>query len=77
MIKNIEAVFDGAVFRPAEPLELAPNTRVRITVEDASEIQDFGSSFLDTARELKLDGPADWSENVDAYLYGESSQSDD
>ena len=33
MTKVFEAVFDGATLRPDEPLELPPNTRVRVTVE--------------------------------------------
>ena len=32
MNRTISALFDGAVLHPAEPLELAPNTRVLITV---------------------------------------------
>jgi hypothetical protein len=33
MIRTLDAVFDGEVLRPEEPLELQPNTRVRITIE--------------------------------------------
>jgi predicted DNA-binding antitoxin AbrB/MazE fold protein len=33
MTKSIEAVFDGETLRPDEPLELPPNTRVRVTIE--------------------------------------------
>lgn len=36
MSQTIEAVFDGMVFRPLEPVELAPNSRVQITIADAS-----------------------------------------
>ena len=68
MTKTIEAVFDGTVFRPDEEVGLAPNTRVRITIESPS--QGASSSFLRTARSLKLDGPPDWAENLDQYLYG-------
>ncbi|MDQ3130431.1 MAG: antitoxin family protein [Acidobacteriota bacterium] len=32
MLNTIEAVFDGAVFRPEGEVELKPNTRVEITV---------------------------------------------
>ena len=32
MSETIEAVFDGAVFRPEKVVELKPNTRVEITV---------------------------------------------
>ena len=33
MVKTIEALFDGTVFHPTEPVALAPNTRVRMTIE--------------------------------------------
>ena len=70
MSQTLEAIFDGEVLRPAEPIELAPNTRVRITIEPTSEAADESKSFLDTALSLKLEGPSDWSERLDDYLYG-------
>jgi hypothetical protein len=69
MTKTIEAVFDGETLRPDEPLELAPNTRVRLTIETLSPSH-VPMSFLQTARSLGLDGPADWSANLEEYLYG-------
>jgi predicted DNA-binding antitoxin AbrB/MazE fold protein len=75
MVKTLEAVFDGTVLRPIEPLSLQPNTRVRITIETESEQQPV--SFLQTARSLDLEGPPDWSERVDEYLYGKSGQRDE
>ena len=67
------ATFDGHVLRPEEPIHLAPNTRVRLTVEPASPEPRSAKpvSFLDTARSLDLEGPSDWSERLDEYLYGE------
>lgn len=76
MIKEIEAVFDGSVLRPVEPLDIKPNTRVRITVDVPKAITDRHGSFLDMAQGLNLDGPADWSENIDSYLYGGPRESD-
>jgi len=58
MTKTLEAIFDGKVFLPDEPLELAPDTRVRITIEAADEPSaPAAASFLQTARALNLDGP--------------------
>ena len=34
-------------------------------------------SFLDTAMSIHLDGPADWSENLDQYLYKSRHLTDD
>ena len=31
------------------------------------------TSFLQTARELHLEGPADWASNLDEYLYGKEA----
>ena len=73
MVKTIEAVFDGKVLRPEDPLTLEPNTRVRITIETMEPSTEKGTSFLDIARSLNLEGPPDWAANIDAYLYdGES-----
>ena len=71
MIKSIGAVFDGKVLRPDEPLELKPNTHVRITI-DAALPTTKSRSFLSTARSLKLQGPRDWSARIEEYLYGQS-----
>jgi hypothetical protein len=45
-------------------------------VGDASENLDhyvYVASFLQTARSLNLDGPPDWSANVERYLYSDES----
>jgi predicted DNA-binding antitoxin AbrB/MazE fold protein len=73
MTEIIEALYDGAVFCPDEPIALAPNTRVRLVVETLPPAGSEAPSFLRTARALRLDGPADWSENLDEHLYGTES----
>jgi hypothetical protein len=72
MIQTIEAVFDGAVLRLDEPLQIEANTRVRVTVETLPAEESRPRSFLRTARSLRLEGPADWSANLDDYLYGKN-----
>ena len=69
MTTTVEAVFDGEVFRPDEPLKLEPNTRVTLVVIPRDDISAPSESFLDTAMSIQLEGPADWSENFDRYLY--------
>jgi hypothetical protein len=71
MTGPIEANFDGNVFRPLTPVPLAPNTSVRLIVETIEAKPPKTSSFLQTARELKLQGPPDWSKRLNDYLYGE------
>jgi predicted DNA-binding antitoxin AbrB/MazE fold protein len=69
MLKSVEAIYDGEVFRPAEAVELAANTRVRLIFETALLDIVEGESFLDLASRLELDGPEDWSLRLDEYLY--------
>ena len=76
MIKTIEAVFDGEVFFPAEPIALKPNTRVKIIIETLLSNEDEIIPFLQTALSLNLEGPSDWSANLDDYLYGEKTLND-
>ncbi len=77
MSKTIEAVFDGEVLRPDEPLELRPNTRVRVTIEEPATAKRESRSFLRTARSLDLQGPSDWSERLEEYLYGNQTDAQD
>jgi predicted DNA-binding antitoxin AbrB/MazE fold protein len=75
MSKTLEAVFDGEVLRPDEPLELEPNTRVRLTIEPTEPPREKSKSFIRTARSLDLQGPPDWSSRLDDYLYGDEPPS--
>ncbi len=77
MTSKIAAVFDGQVFRPTEPIELPANTRVQITIETVTPDEQETVSFLQTARSLNLEGPSDWSANVDKYLYGQGTQDEE
>ncbi len=79
MTTTIEATFDGEVFRPTQPVALEPNTPVKLTVETATATlppeQGHATpgepySFFDTLKSMRIDGPPDWSANVDKYLYG-------
>jgi len=74
MVKTIEAVYDGQVFRPNDPLTLEPNIRVRLTIETVQSDTEDAKSFLQVARSLNLDGPSDWAANLETYLYGGESQ---
>jgi len=68
MTRTLDAFFDGKTFLPEEPLDLQPNTRVRITIEIDSAPQAEPYSFLDLAQTLRLEGPPDWSEKIEDYL---------
>lgn len=68
MVKTIDAVYDGKVFRPADPLVLEPNIRVRLTIETVPPAAEGAGSFLHVARSLNLDGSADWAANLETCL---------
>lgn len=75
MSEKLYATFDGEVLRPDRPVPLAPNTRVRLTIEEASEVEaPEAPSFLKMAQELELQGPGDWSERLEEYLYEDASK---
>jgi len=77
MSQTLDAIFDGSVFRPDEPIELEPNTRVRITIEANPTSEQRSESFLRVARSLNLDGPPDWSSRLDDYLYDGKKTNDE
>ena len=70
MSQTLDATFDGNVFRPDQPIELEPNTRVRITIEPTPKSEKNSESFLRVAQSLNIEGPRDWSTRLDDYLYG-------
>ncbi|MEO7718279.1 MAG: hypothetical protein ABIY70_18925 [Capsulimonas sp.] len=73
MTRTLNATFDGASsLKLDEQLDLAPNTVVRVTIEtvDAPAANDFLAICLGA----NLDGPADWSENLEHYLYGDKHE---
>ncbi|WP_439637836.1 antitoxin AF2212-like protein [Gloeomargarita lithophora] len=71
MSQTIGAVFEKGILYPEEPLELEEGTRVKIKIEIVSPAKiNKPQSFLQTARCLQLEGPSDWSENLDQYLHG-------
>lgn len=71
MSTTIRATFDGEVFRPDEPLSLPANTTVTITFEADASGPRLGEPYsaLRYLESLNLEGPADWSQNFDEYLY--------
>jgi predicted DNA-binding antitoxin AbrB/MazE fold protein len=45
MARTINAVYDGSVLKPEEPLELAPHTRVRLRIEALTSTETGGSDL--------------------------------
>ena len=77
MSQILEATFDGQVFRPAQTVELQPDTQVELVVTVKNLPEEKPKSFLRTARALKLKGPKDFSSRIDDYLYGGADLDDE
>lgn len=67
---KLNAIYDGKVLQPEGHLNLKPNTRVRVIIEPEERENKEQTSFIDTAINLKLDGPYDWSAKLEECLYG-------
>jgi hypothetical protein len=75
---SVDATYDRKIVLPDEPLPLPPNARVVVSFEATGEEQPGKKpektgepySVLKAALAANLDGPPDWSERVDHYLYG-------
>lgn len=71
MDKTVDATFDGEVFRPDEPVDLQPNTKVTLRLSVKNKMKSGKPyAFLDLALGANLDLPADYASNIDEYLYG-------
>jgi predicted DNA-binding antitoxin AbrB/MazE fold protein len=46
MTRTVTATFDGEVLRPDEPVDLEPNTKVRITIESSEPKAEKRYRFL-------------------------------
>lgn len=71
MSRTVHARFDGKVFQPEEPVDIAPNTRVEVTIHEAGA-PDSGESKYKSPRklaDLHLDLAPDASERVHEVLY--------
>lgn len=80
MSKTLEVVFDGEVLRPAETTGLEPNTRYRVTIEEATPtIAAVGQPYPLTALlELATDmGVPDLATRHDHYAHGRPDDDDD
>ncbi len=65
---TFDVTFDGKVFRPNEEIKLKPNTKGKVTVDEIKSNKPLSS--LEFIASLKLEGPSDFSKNLDDYLYG-------
>ena len=69
MTRSLTAVFDGEVLRPEGAIDLKPNVRYLVTVEQEVPAAE-GQSAWDTLEQLTgtIEGPEDWAAEHDHYL---------
>jgi predicted DNA-binding antitoxin AbrB/MazE fold protein len=67
MSKTIEATYDGEVLRLSESLDIQPETKVWVTIQKVAPGNQ--ASVLRAAQSARIEGPEDWSENLDTYLH--------
>ncbi len=77
---TFEATFDGEVFRPTEEVNLKPNKKVTVIVEEEKASFDSSSekigepySFLKYLDSVSIEAPLDYSVNCEQYLSGGKS----
>lgn len=64
MAQTVEVIFDGLVFRPLEPLDIAPYTQLQITLSiDGLELTDSAESL--SVEEMHN---ADETQNLNQYI---------
>jgi hypothetical protein len=71
MSRTATVFFDGTVFRPEKPLEIEPNRRYLITVEEvptAEKTEDAWSVLEQLAG--TVEAPVDWAAQHDHYING-------
>ncbi len=77
MNKTITAVFDGEALHPESPLDLEPNKRYVITIQDVPlSTRDAAWDVLESLIGT-VEAPEDWASEHDHYLYGTPKRTGD
>ncbi|MFN8498153.1 MAG: antitoxin family protein [Anaerolineae bacterium] len=67
MTRTVSAVFEDGVLRPDSPIDLEPNKRYILTIQDELELDN--GDVWDTLAKLAgtVDAPPDWASEHDHY----------
>lgn len=69
MTKTVRGVLEEpTVLRLEEPIELPLHIPVEITIREPSSVGYQASTFLQLAQNMRVEGPADFSERWEEYL---------
>ncbi|MCW5853853.1 MAG: antitoxin family protein [Anaerolineae bacterium] len=76
MIKTVSAIFEEGVLRPESPVDLEPNKRYILTIQD--EPKSDSADVWDILARLSgtVEAPPDWASEHDHYLYGMPRRND-
>ena len=69
MTKTLHVIFDGKVLRPEKPPDLEPNTHYIVTVESREAPEEKNLWEVLSNLTGTVEGPEDWSQEHDYYLY--------
>lgn len=76
---KVRATYDGNVLQLKEPLDLAVDTEVELTivpcVESEESEKNEAYSLFQLADKIAIDGPTDWSTRYKDYLYPDPPRS--
>lgn len=75
---TIDAIYDGEVLRPKQVVPLLRDHQYSITISEIPELSnDQGVDAWDVLEAIAgtYDGPSDWSEQHDHYIYGSPKRS--
>jgi hypothetical protein len=68
MNKKVTAVFDGSILRPDVSLNLTPNKRYVITIQELKDSSSGDAWDVLEAMTGTIEAPEDWSSKNDHYL---------
>lgn len=69
MTQEVEVIYDGEVLRLCNPVKLKKNNHYRVLIE--IEEEEVSGNAWDVLKSMTgtIEGPEDWSEELDHYLY--------
>jgi len=70
MAITIDAEYNGTAFIPIDSVSLKKNRKYRLIVEETTDEKNQTAWDILQNHIGSIDGPEDWSENLDHYLYG-------
>ena len=70
MTQEVEVVYDGEVLRLCNPVKLKKNGHYKVLIKIEEEIESGNAWDVLKSMAGTIEGPEDWSEELDHYLYG-------